>query len=58
MISFIKKLYNKVITRRGYRRKVLQVEVPMACKSETDKQEVIFATLNFLERNIKIEDYE
>lgn len=42
----------------GYRRKVLQVEVPMACKSETDKQDVIFATLNFLERNIKIEDYE
>jgi hypothetical protein len=42
----------------GYRRKVLQVEVPMACESEADKQDVIFATLNFLERNIKIEDYE
>ena len=58
MISFIKKLYNKVLTLMGYRRKVLQVEVPMACESEADKQDVIFATLNFLERNIKIEDYE
>lgn len=48
--SFTKKLFK--------RKKILQVEVPMACKSEADKQEIIFATLNFLERNIKIEDYE
>lgn len=48
-------------TRKLFKKRnkdILQVEVPMACKTVSDKHEVIFATLNFLERKIKIEDYE
>jgi len=52
MTSFTKKLFKKK------NKDILQVEVPMACKTVSDKHEVIFATLNFLERKIKIEDYE
>lgn len=52
MTSFTKKLFKKK------NKDILQVEVPMTCKTVSDKHEVIFATLNFLERKIKIEDYE
>jgi len=52
MTLYMRKLFNKK------NKDILQVEVPMACKTVSDKHEVIFATLNFLERKIKIEDYE
>jgi hypothetical protein len=46
--SYIEKSYSKSI----------QVEVPNTCISRTDKDNLISATVNFLEHNIKINDNE
>jgi hypothetical protein len=46
--SYIEKGYSKSI----------QVEVPNTCMSRNDKDNLISATINFLEHNIKIKDNE
>lgn len=54
---FIDRLYNsvKTVRERVYgKTKVLQMEAPSICESRQEKDEIILATIEHLERNIKI----
>ena len=57
-ITYIKKFYKKIIALFKRKEQYMQVKVPKACISRRDKNNLIFTTINFLEHNIKIEDYE
>jgi len=61
LIIFIKKLYNKLVRqlRRSHETKEkINMEVPTMCKSRKDKDFIICTTMDFLEQNIKIKNYE
>jgi hypothetical protein len=60
LITFIKKLYNKLMRRqtRSHETKKINMEVPTMCKSRRDKDFIICTTMDFLEQNIKIKNYE
>jgi hypothetical protein len=54
---FIDKLYNCIrsVREKVYgKTKVLQMEAPSICESRQEKDEIILATIEHLERNIKI----
>lgn len=53
--TYIRKLYNKYDTTDS---KKMWVRVPNTCKSRIDKENVIYSTIDFLERNIKINKHE
>jgi len=53
--TYIRKLYKKYDTTD---RKKMWVRVPSTCVSRIDKENVIYSTIDFLERNIKINKHE
>jgi hypothetical protein len=57
LITFIKKLYKK-IQRQSHETQKINMEVPTMCKSRKDKDFIICSTIDFLEQNIKIKNYE
>jgi hypothetical protein len=57
LITFIKKLYTKV-RRQSHETQNISMEVPTMCKSRKDKDFIICSTIDFLEQNIKIKNYE
>ena len=55
--TFIDKLYSCILSirQRVYGKvKILQMEAPSICESRQEKDEIILATIEHLERNIKI----
>ena len=61
LIIYIKKLYNNFVRRlrRSHETKEkINMEVPTMCKNRKDKDFIICSTIDFLEQNIKIKNYE
>lgn len=54
--TFIDKLckLSFIIKQRYYGKKILQMEAPSICASRQEKDEIILATIEHLESNIKI----
>jgi len=57
LIISIKKLCKKIIDKINNKKNIL-MEVPTMCDSRKEKDFIICSTIDFLEQNIKIKNYE